>query len=43
MRERGILQLHRADPLAAGLDHVLGPIGQGDLTVVVDHGHVAGH
>ena len=38
----GIFQLQRGEPLAAGLDHVLDPVGDGHVVVPVDVGHVAG-
>src|SRR3984885_13301222 len=37
-----VLQLHGGDPLAAGLDHVLGPVGQRDEAERVDGADVAG-
>src|SRR5690606_15157906 len=37
-----VLQLHRADPLAAGLDDVLRAVPQPDVAVRVDRGDVAG-
>ncbi len=37
-----VLDVDRADPLAARLDHVLGPVGDLHEAVVVDGGHVAG-
>jgi hypothetical protein len=37
-----VLELDRADPFAARLDHVLGAVAQLDVAVVVDGGDVAG-
>src|SRR5262245_50624921 len=37
-----VLQLHRADPLAAGLDDVLGPVGQRQVPVGREHADIAG-
>src|SRR6185437_5491976 len=37
-----VLQLHGGDPLAAGLDHVLGPVGQGDVAEGVYGADIAG-
>ena len=36
-----VLQFHRADPLAARLDEVLGAVHQADVALSVDSGHVA--
>src|SRR6185436_18118105 len=38
----GILELDRADPLAARLDHILGAVGEAERIVRVDDGDVAG-
>ncbi len=37
-----VLQLDRGDPLPAGLDHVLGPVGDLEVAAVVDGADVAG-
>src|SRR5688572_21156195 len=37
-----VLHIHRADPLAAGLDQVLGAIDDADVAVLVDARDVAG-
>jgi hypothetical protein len=42
VRHRDVLQVDRADPLAAGLDHVLAAVGDLHEAVGVDGGHVAG-
>ena len=42
MADREVLDLDRADPLTAGLDHVLGAIGDGDEAVGIHVRHVAG-
>src|SRR5574339_206986 len=42
VRDRDVLQVDRADPLAAGLDHVLRAVGDLDVAVGVDGAHVAG-
>src|ERR1700730_9092717 len=42
MAERDVLELDRADPLAARLDHVLRAIGERDMALGVDHRPVAG-
>ena len=42
VRHQRVLQLDRADPLAAGLDDVLGPVGQGQVAVRGEHADVAG-
>ncbi len=42
MAGRGILELDRADPLAARLDHVLGPVAQRDIAVGIDDRHIPG-
>jgi hypothetical protein len=39
---QGVLQLDAGDPLAAGLDQVLGPVDHVQVAVVVEGGHVAG-
>jgi hypothetical protein len=39
---RPLLQLDRADPLAAGLDHVLGAVEHPQVAVGVDRADVAG-
>ena len=36
MRERSVLEINRADPLASGLDHVLGSIGKLNEAVGMD-------
>jgi TRAP-type C4-dicarboxylate transport system permease large subunit len=38
----GVFQVDRADPFAAGLDHVLGAVHQLQVAVGVDGGHVTG-
>src|SRR4029078_3977889 len=42
VRDRDVLQVDRADPLAAGLDHVLRAIGDLHVALGVERGHVAG-
>ena len=42
MRHRGILEVDRADPLAARLDHVLAAVGDLQVAVGVDRRDVAG-
>ena len=42
MGHRGVLEIDRADPFAAGLDHVLGPVGDLDVAIGVEPGDVAG-
>ena len=42
MRHEVVLQLDRGDPLAAGLDDVLGPVGEGDEAVGRQGADVAG-
>ena len=42
MAHRQVLDLDRADPLAARLDHVLGAVGDGDEPIRVHVRHVAG-
>src|SRR5260221_4287746 len=42
VRDRDVLQVDRADPLAARLDHVLGAVGDLDVAVGVDGADVAG-
>src|SRR6185436_35039 len=42
MRHRDVLEVDRADPLAAGLDHVLRAVGDLDIAVRVDGAHVPG-
>jgi hypothetical protein len=37
----GVLQRHRGDPLAAGLHHVLGAVGDAHVPVGVERHHVA--
>src|SRR5262249_49260671 len=37
-----VLQLDRGDPLATGLDDVLGPVGERDVPVAGQRAHVAG-
>src|SRR4029450_1919864 len=40
-RHGGVLQVHRGDPLPAGLDDVLGAVGQGQIAVRADRTDVA--
>ena len=40
--DRGVFQLDRADPFAAGLDDVLRPVGDLHCTVGMDDGNIAG-
>src|SRR5687767_1128799 len=40
--DRDVLQVDGADPLAAGLDHVLRAVGDLDVAVGIDGAHVAG-
>ena len=42
MRHRDVLEVDRADPFAAGLDHVLAAVGDLHVAVGVDRGDVAG-
>src|SRR5688572_13459005 len=42
VRDRDVLQVDRADPLAARLDHILRAIGDLDVALGVDGAHVAG-
>ena len=42
MRDRDVLQIDRADPFAARLDHVLGAIGDLHVAVGIERGHIAG-
>ena len=42
VRHQVVLQLDRGDPLAAGLDDVLGAVGQGQETVRGERADVAG-
>src|SRR5689334_14786336 len=37
-----VLQVHRADPFAAGLDHVLAAVYQPNAAIKIDGGDVAG-
>src|SRR6185436_13991013 len=41
VRDRDVLEVDRADPLAAGLDHVLGAIGDLDVAIGIDGADVA--
>ena len=42
MSDREIFQVDRRNPFAAGLDHVLGAVGDPHVAVRVDGGDVAG-
>src|SRR6185436_4415837 len=42
MRDRDVLEVDRADPFAARLDHVLRAVGALDIAVRIDSAHVAG-
>src|SRR5262245_1688583 len=42
MADREVLQIDRGDPLAAGLDHVLGAIRHLHIAIAIDGGDVAG-
>ena len=42
MADREIFQVDRGNPFAAGLDHVLGAVGDLHVAVLVDGGDVAG-
>ena len=42
MGHEGVLELHRGDPFPAGLDDVLGPVGDLDEAEGVDRPHVTG-
>src|SRR6185503_13234650 len=42
VRHRDVLEVDRADPLAAGLDHVLRAIGDLDVAIGIDRAYVAG-
>src|SRR5690606_11473279 len=41
MADQVVLQLHRRDPFAAGLDDVLGAVGQRDVALCVHPAHIA--
>ncbi len=42
MADREVFQIDRRNPLAAGLDHILGAVGDPHVAVLVDGGDVAG-
>src|SRR5689334_10311598 len=42
VRDRDVLEVDRADPLAARLDHVLRAVGDLDVALGIDRAHVAG-
>src|SRR5208282_1480620 len=42
VRHGEVLDLDRGNPLAAGLDHVLHPVGQLHVTVRIDRADIAG-
>src|SRR6185312_9566395 len=42
MADQGVLQVDRRNPFAARLDHVFGPVGQGDEAVFIEAADVTG-